>query len=421
MFGMRVFLSALLINFISVLAAQDYLAGLQKSEIKRFNKISQKSRRAPSAITTSVANLSNYLTTNTQTDLEKVRSIYVWVANNIAYDMKGYIKNSYPPQDPETVLKSRTAICQGYSNLVQALCSETDIKSIIIVGYSKGFGYDKGKEFEVSDHAWNAVKIEGEWYLLDATWAATKNNMPDKFLSPSDIERYFLPNPLIFIDDHLPADPLWQFNSNPVPLSVFETGSTEIRSHFNQDQNNFNFKDSLKTWENLSLGDQHIQTYKRSSNFNPRNKRAKSQLGVSILFKALDSMNNVHSINYEEFDNKFDDLEKVVYSLLDEAAFHLASVPETSESYKLTQEFLEEVTYQKGVYKYEVGQRIQQVVMKMQEREMDADYLSLANMINSSYDEAILYFNLVSSESRYFDDAQEYTNYYIPEFRPQVN
>jgi len=40
-------------------------------------------------------------------------------------------------------------------------------------GYSKGYGYKIGQTFQGnSDHAWNAVYLDGRWHLLDSTWGS---------------------------------------------------------------------------------------------------------------------------------------------------------------------------------------------------------------------------------------------------------
>jgi transglutaminase/protease-like cytokinesis protein 3 len=43
-----------------------------------------------------------------------------------------------------------------------------------IVGYSKGEGYKHGESIWKDDHAWNAVKIMGEYFLFDVTWSGVR-------------------------------------------------------------------------------------------------------------------------------------------------------------------------------------------------------------------------------------------------------
>lgn len=50
--------------------------------------------------------------------------------------------------------------CAGYAKAMQYLCDKAGIDCMVITGTN-----EKG-----ATHAWNKVKVEGEWYNLDATW-----------------------------------------------------------------------------------------------------------------------------------------------------------------------------------------------------------------------------------------------------------
>src|SRR4051812_26477875 len=107
---------------------------------------------------TSPATLSKLLTANDTTDLQKVKSIFRWVTDNIAYNVRSFQNrtNAYSPdywleKDDDTsaalkplnervaemVLKRRTAVCDGYARLFKSLCDYSGIKCEIITGYAK--------------------------------------------------------------------------------------------------------------------------------------------------------------------------------------------------------------------------------------------------------------------------------------------
>lgn len=50
--------------------------------------------------------------------------------------------------------------CAGYAKAMQYLCDKVGIDCMVITGTN-----EKG-----TSHAWNKVKVEGEWYNIDATW-----------------------------------------------------------------------------------------------------------------------------------------------------------------------------------------------------------------------------------------------------------
>ena len=108
----------------------------------------------------------------------------------------------------ETVLKRREAVCDGYARLFTTLCDYAGIRSEIIVGYAKSGTNKPSRRFGVN-HYWNAVMIDGIWYLLDATWASGYLSFGgDEFIREYD-EKYFLAPPEIFIEDHYPDDARW--------------------------------------------------------------------------------------------------------------------------------------------------------------------------------------------------------------------
>lgn len=116
---------------------------------------------------TSVSELAQKLSQIVLTDAEKARAIYVWIANHIDYDVEMFYSGQYRFVKPEEFLKTRQAICSGYAILYQALAKEMGLQSEIIPGTVKGVSYAVGQNDE--NHAWNAVKIDNAWYLVDVT------------------------------------------------------------------------------------------------------------------------------------------------------------------------------------------------------------------------------------------------------------
>lgn len=88
------------------------------------------------------------------------------------YDDANYWNNSIPQQDLAYVLKRRRAVCEGYANLFKALCDGLNLPCEKVHGYARGVGAnEQGWEDPTdSNHAWNMVKIENNWYLVDCTW-----------------------------------------------------------------------------------------------------------------------------------------------------------------------------------------------------------------------------------------------------------
>ncbi|HEX9934800.1 MAG TPA: transglutaminase domain-containing protein, partial [bacterium] len=177
---------------------------------------------APTWAEQSVESLARYLIRPARTDAEKIRSIFRWVTANVAYDTRSYFSGTVHSAEAEDVLDSRTAVCGGFAGLVERLGIEAGLDVQTVSGYVKGFGYRIGKHFDgPATHAWNAVRLENGWNLLDATWGAGYMNEEGRFVREFD-EHFFLTPPERMIYTHFPEDSKWQLLSEPVPLAVFE-------------------------------------------------------------------------------------------------------------------------------------------------------------------------------------------------------
>lgn len=166
------------------------------------------------------ADLAAYLTRPFKEDRDKARAIFRWLTDRIAYDADVVLKNK-PIGDcsADTVLKTRKTVCEGYSNLFLKLAQAAGMDAVKIRGHSKGFGYLPGEKI-TTNHAWNAVKVDGVWKLIDCTWAAGSVEEGKGFTRALE-DFYFLAPPDYFILNHLPEEPRWQLLDPPVAKEVY--------------------------------------------------------------------------------------------------------------------------------------------------------------------------------------------------------
>ena len=195
----------------------------------------------------SVDKLSAYIKQNFVTDTAQIRVIYVWIANNISYDVARLqnAKNNPqgPPQVVTDVLQMRSAVCQGYSDLFTALCKNVGINAIVVKGYVK----NAGKVMPLS-HAWVAAELGGEWFLFDPTWGAGYLN--DNHFVKRFNNIFYKQYPKDFISNHMPFDPICQFLLYPINNREFIDGASSTNKIL------FNYKDSLKQYNQLSSFEQ---------------------------------------------------------------------------------------------------------------------------------------------------------------------
>lgn len=234
-----------------------------------FKSIDEHALNTPDNVQNDVEKLTNYLIEPANTDLEKIRAFYVWIADNIEYDVKLFFSSIIPTEEITAVdvLKSGKSVCQGYSELFKTMCEISGITCYIIPGYSKGYGWNPNRSFHTSDHAWNAVKINNEWKLLDVTWASGYLNEKNMFEKKFE-EKFFLTAPEKFVFDHLPSNPMWQLLDCPVTIDEFRKDSTEIKQIIANKEKCFSYRDSIAYFETLNPSEQQLKSALSAYYFN---------------------------------------------------------------------------------------------------------------------------------------------------------
>ena len=182
--------------------------------------------------------LAQQLTQNLNTDAEKARAIYMWIAGNVRYDCKKFHNRKTPrftarseaeladkmmAYRQKTLTRSferKKGVCEDYSRMFNAFCKEVGLESVQVVGNARDFHKPYRKSLGES-HAWNAVKIDGQWFLVDATWGAgyTDANVTrfKRRLTPG----YFMVAPELLVQTHFPEDTKWQLLDKPLNQKAF--------------------------------------------------------------------------------------------------------------------------------------------------------------------------------------------------------
>ncbi|MBI3004317.1 MAG: hypothetical protein HYY49_02750 [Ignavibacteriales bacterium] len=198
------------------------LAFSQIDSKAEFSAIDNHALRAPAHAEKSYDALGKYLAEPAKNDKEKIRAIFRWITHNIAYDTKAYFSGDFSASSAGNALKDRKAVCDGYAGLFEQIAKSAQMEVVKITGFAKGYGFTTGGRVSGRpNHAWNAVKLEGKWHLLDCTWGAGYVDEQKRYLRMLQ-EHYFLTPPEEFIYDHLPADEKWQLLERPVTLAQYE-------------------------------------------------------------------------------------------------------------------------------------------------------------------------------------------------------
>jgi len=186
--------------------------------------------------------LAHKLTAPLPTQLEKFRAIYTWVSANIENDYGYYVRNKKKREklnnDPdaleswnrefrskafEKLRKDKSTVCTGYAYLVSELAGFAGISSHIIDGYGRTVGANVEAP-GVPNHSWNAVKLNGKWYLCDATWSSGSINLQKRSFLKDYNDGYFLADPELFVKNHYPLDTAWLLTDTHPSLETFLNG-----------------------------------------------------------------------------------------------------------------------------------------------------------------------------------------------------
>ena len=109
------------------------------------------------------------LTDSSKSDYDKIKAIHDYIADNVEYDYDTYYGET--TDYPETytgygAIVKHLAVCQGFAAMFYRLCLEAGIDARII-------------DSRQQNHAWNIVRLEGLYYLMDCTW--DENSGSDKY------------------------------------------------------------------------------------------------------------------------------------------------------------------------------------------------------------------------------------------------
>jgi transglutaminase/protease-like cytokinesis protein 3 len=184
-----------------------------------------------------IAKLTEKLVAPYQDDESKVRAIFVWIASNIEYDHKklekmeksGFKRTRFKGSKDEIkaqrlaqiqeyiddTLDDKKGVCQDFSWLFQAMCLHAGIECEFITGAGKTRPTLIGQANIPARHAWNAVKMNGKWSLIDVTWSTGMGEKEDFG------NGFFNLDPKTMIMSHFPNEEEWQLLDSVYSKTTF--------------------------------------------------------------------------------------------------------------------------------------------------------------------------------------------------------
>lgn len=281
-FAQRPIMSKSFFKAAILLALFLYSVSLIAQTDPSYNKIDSFVKNFPfrPATIADIKTLAREIKNQFHTEKELTRAAFIWITDNIAYDCDGYRHNNglYRLED---VIIARKAVCSGYASLMKLFCDEFGIECVIINGFATGIGLTEASLDSLkTNHAWNAVKINGEWKLVDATWGSgsADNDCSEAYRNRD--ESYFFSQPGTLINTHFPDSSRWQLLDTPITASQFVK--------------------SVKSWK----------TAKEVDAEKPKDSVIRKKIGETIrfLFKQRDTFNMVILSIYYKNDKPLDDI-----------------------------------------------------------------------------------------------------------------
>lgn len=206
----------------------------------------------------SMKDVVNYLIEPFDNDEEKARTIFTWIVFHVDYDKYKYNKTFQQKStggkiraneklETGDIFVTRIGVCQEIADLYTKMALMGGLDAATVIGYAGRNVTNQNKnQFR---HAWNAVKIDGEWKLLDVTWAMQgditsgsniqsnsghrreidKRERGDRSVLKTRSDRrideqWFFPKPNDMIKTHYPDSEKWQLLTSPRSFSRFQKG-----------------------------------------------------------------------------------------------------------------------------------------------------------------------------------------------------
>ncbi|KAG7271012.1 hypothetical protein CRUP_038463 [Coryphaenoides rupestris] len=181
-----------------------------------------------------VKTIAQNITQESRTELERLRAIWVWLCDNIEYDVSGFLGQTKKLSSPEEMIAAGKGVCSGYASICLAMCREVGIECQEVSGYGKGIGHRPGQSLQdvPPNHMWNAVLLADQWFLMDACWGAGNLDMEHKSFIKKFNDFYFLTDPEDFVESHFPDEQRWQLLDQPMSREDFEKRISKTSTFF---------------------------------------------------------------------------------------------------------------------------------------------------------------------------------------------
>ncbi|KAK9370134.1 hypothetical protein V1509DRAFT_618615 [Lipomyces kononenkoae] len=143
-----------------------------------------------------------------KSDLQRLRAIFIFCTERIIWQ-QGPPLDEYdePSYDIARIFRSKKASSDELANCVKSMCDLLQIPCEVVTGYLRAPGEIVDSQTSRVNHAWNAVVVDGEWRMMDASLASpthSRRSLYSNCPSTAVEDFYFLARPSELLFTHIP-------------------------------------------------------------------------------------------------------------------------------------------------------------------------------------------------------------------------
>ena len=112
----------------------------------------------------------------TATDYDKSKYVFESLIQRVDYD-----ETAEDNQNILSVFLHGKTVCQGYAEAAEVLLHRLGIQSVVVTGTANG-----------EPHAWNLVRLDGEYYYMDVTWGNSSYFTAEDSEEKKTVNYYYL-------------------------------------------------------------------------------------------------------------------------------------------------------------------------------------------------------------------------------------
>jgi len=251
-------------QFLEIVEGGEGLDGLPIADPIDFNisnlALVDKSTRflqsVPSMISTA-ALAQNYLCRQYRNDVQRLRAIFTWMAERIAWE-EAFAGDA----DTRRAVSTRRACSEEIALAVYEMCATIGIQSEVVQGYLKAPGETLVPDMLANpNHWWNAVIIDGEWRMMDCSLANPTHPRRSAYTSASSQAAegwYFLARPTELCYTHIPLYAEQQHLAPAVSHDILAALPCACPAYYRHSLELANYDTSILHLDNLEMTHLHL-------------------------------------------------------------------------------------------------------------------------------------------------------------------